>query len=177
MTGDPLTALAARAGQVLLARQRMLIAAESCTGGGIGEAMTRIPGSSRWYAGSVAAYSYEAKTALLGIPVETLERYGAVSREVAELMAAGARERMGHGGNLVSLAVTGIAGPGGGTVEKPVGTVCFAWCINGTCWSDRRHFAGNRAAVRHATIQHALQTLVEALTTSGAAATTSIDAH
>jgi nicotinamide-nucleotide amidase len=130
---------------LLQARGAMLAVAESCTGGRIAAALTGVPGSSRSFAGGVVAYTNAAKVALLGVALETLERYGAVSEETAREMARGARERFATD---IAIATTGIAGPGGGTREKPVGLVWFALDdAAGTARSFRVQTSGEREAV------------------------------
>jgi nicotinamide-nucleotide amidase len=146
----------------------MLSTAESCTGGMIAARCTDLAGSSDWFERGFVTYSNEAKHELLGVEYSLIEQHGAVSEQVAQAMALGA---MRHSHAQVSLAVTGIAGPSGGSTDKPVGTVWFAWALPSetgptlgaeTAWvkTELKHFAGGRAAVREATVQHALQTLV-----------------
>src|SRR5215831_857510 len=119
-----LASLARRVGSRLRRRGLMLATAESCTGGWIAQAVTSVAGSSDWFERGFVTYSNEAKKEMLGVRAATLSRHGAVSEEAAREMASGALKRSGA---HVAIAVTGIAGPGGGTREKPVGTVCFAW--------------------------------------------------
>ena len=154
---DTLHALAADVGQQLQARNQMLATAESCTGGWIAKVITDIPGCSAWFDCGMAAYSYEAKQALLGVRPRTLEEHGAVSRETAIEMVSGA---LVHSGATVAVAVTGIAGPGGGTEDKPVGTVWIAWKRRGG-YPQAHAFAfdGDRDAVRRKTVAEALQGL------------------
>lgn len=144
-------------------RQRlMVVTGESCTGGWIAKCLTDIAGSSAWFAAGVVAYSYEAKDALLGVNPRTLEQFGAVSEEVAREMVAGALARMGGD---VAVAVTGIAGPGGGTPDKPVGTVWIGWKRRGGYASARLfRFDGDRDAVRRQTVAAALEGLRHILT-------------
>jgi len=142
---------------LLQKRQWMLATAESCTGGLIAAACTDLAGSSNWFERGFVTYSNEAKTELLGVNARLIETHGAVSGEVAHAMALGAVTRSRA---QVSVAVTGVAGPGGGSVDKPVGTVWLGWSVDGTVLTERRHFTGDRAAVRAATVQHALQTLL-----------------
>jgi nicotinamide-nucleotide amidase len=145
--------------QCLLARKEMLVVAESCTGGGIAKAVTDLPGSSRWFERGYVTYSNEAKRELLGVPNETLEIRGAVSIETAVAMAEGAL-RNSHA--QVSAAVTGIAGPDGGTPDKPVGLVCFAWsAIQSETISTSTVFSGDRKTIREQAILMALQGLLE----------------
>ncbi len=141
-----------------------LATAESCTGGLIAAACTDLAGSSAWLECGFVTYSNAAKTALLGVETALIEAHGAVSEPVARAMALGA---LAHSRAQVSVAVTGIAGPGGGTAAKPVGTVWLAWCLPGQtatqCATQCCHFAGDRAAVRTATVQHALSGLLARL--------------
>ena len=155
-----LHALAEQVGAALRARNLMLCTAESCTGGWIAKMITDIPGCSDWFDCGMAAYSYEAKQALLGVRQETLTEHGAVSRETVLEMVSGA---LITSGASVAVAVTGIAGPTGGTPEKPVGTVWFGWSVDGQVRTERRRFDGDRATVRAATVHYALQTLVTLL--------------
>ena len=140
----------------LQARGWMLATAESCTGGMVAAACTDLAGSSQWFERGFVSYSNAAKTELLGVPAELIAQHGAVSEAVARAMAEGA---LVHSHAQVSLAVTGVAGPSGGSADKPVGTVWFGWCVAGQTHSEVRHFAGDRAAVRRATLQHALARL------------------
>ena len=140
----------------LQARGWMLATAESCTGGMVAAACTDLAGSSQWFERGFVSYSNAAKTELLGVPAELIAQHGAVSEAVARAMAEGA---LVHAHAQASLAVTGVAGPTGGSDCKPVGTVWFAWCVAGQTHSEVRHFAGDRAAVRRATLQHALARL------------------
>ena len=154
MTIDPLIRQTA---DLLHQRHWMLATAESCTGGMIAAACTDLAGSSVWFERGFVTYSNEAKTELLGVDASLIATQGAVSQAVVEAMVAGAVARSKA---QVSVAVTGVAGPGGGTPEKPVGTVWFGWSVDGQIRSERRQFEGGRAEVRAATVQHALQTLV-----------------
>ncbi|MBO9515346.1 MAG: CinA family protein [Variovorax sp.] len=147
-------ALAAR----LLARHWMMSTAESCTGGLIAGACTDLSGSSDWFERGFVTYSNAAKADLLGVDPALIAAHGAVSEPVARAMAEGAVARSPA---QVAVAVTGIAGPTGGTPDKPVGTVWFGWSVNGQVRTERRRFEGDRAAVRAATVHHALQTLAE----------------
>ena len=141
---DTLRQLAASLGERLRAERDMLVTAESCTGGWIAKAMTDVAGSSEWFDCGMVAYSYEAKQALLGVRPGTLEEHGAVSRETAVEMVSGA---LVHSGATLAVAVTGIAGPGGGTAEKPVGTVWIAWKRRaGYTHAELFHFEGDRDA-------------------------------
>ena len=144
----------------LLARRHMLATAESCTGGMIAAACTDLSGSSQWFERGFVTYSNEAKAEMLAVPPGLIEEHGAVSESVARAMADGA---LAHSRAQVSLAVTGVAGPTGGTEAKPVGTVWFAWCVGGETHSEMQHFAGDRAAVRMATVRYALKRLLSLL--------------
>jgi len=152
-----LAKLAERVGRLLAAHHQMLVTAESCTGGWIAKTITDVGGSSAWFDCGLAAYSYEAKQALLGVRAETLVRHGAVSAETVVEMVSGA---LIHSGASIAVAVTGIAGPGGGTVEKPVGTVWIAWKRRGGYPRTQIfHFAGDRDSVRRQTVAAALNGL------------------
>ena len=156
-----LAMLSEQLGERLRASRHMLVTAESCTGGWIAKAVTDVPGSSDWFDCGLAAYSYEAKQALLGVRPETLERHGAVSRETVLEMVAGA---LVHSGASLAVAVTGIAGPGGGTPDKPVGTVWIAWKRRGGYpLAELFHFDGDREAVRRQTVSAALEGLERTL--------------
>jgi nicotinamide-nucleotide amidase len=153
-TDPQLQALAERIGAQLRAARQMLVTAESCTGGWIAKMVTDIAGSSDWFDCGLVAYSYEAKQALLSVNPHTLEWHGAVSRETAIEMVSGA---LVHSGASVAVAVTGIAGPGGGTSDKPVGTVWVAWKRRGGYpKAELFQFNGDREAVRRQTVQAAL---------------------
>ncbi len=138
----------------------MMATAESCTGGLIAGACTDLSGSSAWFERGFVTYSNAAKTELLGVDAALIEMHGAVSEAVARAMAAGA---LAHSKAQVSVAVTGVAGPTGGSADKPVGTVWFGWCVNGVTATECRHFDGDRAAVRQATVAHALAGLLARL--------------
>jgi nicotinamide-nucleotide amidase len=147
----------------LLAGGRQFVTAESCTGGWIAKACTDRPGSSHWFRGGVVVYTNELKTALLGVWPATLQEAGAVSEATAREMAVGALERLGGD---VAVAVTGIAGPDGGTPDKPVGTVWFAWACRSAAGIDvrtRRHcFDGNRDEIRRQAVATALRGVLDA---------------
>lgn len=135
--------------------------AESCTGGGVSQAVTAISGSSDWFERGFVTYSNAAKQELLGVKETTLRRFGAVSEETACEMAAGAL-RASRG--TLAVAITGIAGPSGGTAAKPVGTVCFAWARKGERpSSETRHFSGDRESVRRQSVIRALEGVLELL--------------
>ena len=141
----------------LLNNGLMLATAESCTGGMIAATCTDLAGSSAWFERGFVTYSNAAKTDMLGVPAALIDEHGAVSEPVARAMAIGALK---HSAAQVSLAVTGIAGPSGGSTDKPVGTVWFAWALAQGVRSEVRRFDGDRAAVRQATVLHALQGLI-----------------
>ena len=149
--------LASTLGARMVAKQLTLCTAESCTGGWIAKTVTDIAGSSAWFDCGMAAYSYEAKQALLGVRPQTLEVHGAVSRECVVEMVSGA---LVHSGATIAVAVTGIAGPGGGSPDKPVGTVWIGWKRRGG-YADAKvfHFEGDRDAVRRQTVAAALRGL------------------
>lgn len=143
--------------QQLTGQQRRVATAESCTGGGIAQAMTDVAGSSAWFERGVVSYSNEAKQELLGVKPATLENHGAVSKAVALEMACGVLQRSRA---QVSVAVTGVAGPGGGSPEKPVGLVWIAWGLAAN--NAQAHcfqFTGDRRAVREKTVLEAIQGL------------------
>jgi nicotinamide-nucleotide amidase len=144
----------------LTERGWMMTAAESCTGGWIAKCCTDLAGSSAWFDRGFVTYSNAAKKELLGVGAGLLETAGAVSREVALQMAQGARFRAGVN---IAVAVTGIAGPDGGTTDKPVGTVWFGWSTEGSNDAELKRFHGDRDAVRRQTVAHALQGLIERL--------------
>ncbi len=156
---DPLLELATRVGSALKARGLVLATAESCTGGWIAQAVTAVPGSSDWFDRAFVTYSNRAKREMLGVHAETLDRHGAVSEDTAREMAMGALAASGAG---VTVAVTGVAGPTGGTPAKPVGMVCFAWALaGGGVAAVTRHFAGDRQAVRRQSVIFALEGILE----------------
>ncbi|MCM2309378.1 MAG: nicotinamide-nucleotide amidohydrolase family protein [Sulfuritalea sp.] len=139
-------------------RQLLLATAESCTGGWAAQVITHTAGSSAWFERGFVTYSNPAKVELLGVRQETLDRHGAVSPETAAEMAAGALK---NSKAMISLAITGIAGPTGGSPGKPVGTVCFAWCrVGETAVAETAVFAGDREAVRRQAVLHALRGLL-----------------
>lgn len=161
-TDTELHALAEHLGNRLRAHHDHLVTAESCTGGWIAKTVTDIPGSSDWFDCGMAAYSYEAKQALLGVRSQTLETQGAVSRETVIEMVSGALARSGAS---VAVAVTGIAGPGGAIEGKPIGTVWIAWKRRGGYpVAEVFHFDGDREAVRRQTVAKALQGLDSLMT-------------
>jgi len=157
-----LEALALRLGRALLVRGWRVAAAESCTGGWIAKTLTDVAGSSQWFDGSVVSYSNASKTDLLGVSPDLLAAHGAVSEQVVRAMATAARDRF-H--TQLAVAVSGIAGPDGGTPDKPVGTVWFAWAAptgSGTgIGAARRVFAGGRESVRRQSVAFAIERLVD----------------
>ena len=156
-----LTRLAAELGARLLAAREQVSTAESCTGGGIAEAITRIPGSSAWFEAGYVTYSNAQKNKLLGVAEDLFGTVGAVSREVVEAMVRGAQAASGA---RYAVAVSGVAGPDGGSPDKPVGTVWLAWGDGGQLFSRRRQFVGDRAQVRRQTVEAALEGLLHLLT-------------
>ena len=161
MSEDHITALAGQLGEACRLRGRMLVLAESCTGGGVGEAITRIPGSSAWLDRGFITYSNAAKEEQLGVKVETLLTHGAVSEATAREMVLGA---LRWSRADTAAAVTGIAGPDGGSRDKPVGLVWFAWCVRGgAARVESRQLAGDREAVRRQAVEIALKGLLNAL--------------
>jgi nicotinamide-nucleotide amidase len=165
---NDLLSLADQLGQQLSKRGQMLALAESCTGGWIAQSVTEIAGSSAWFDRGFVTYSNAAKIAMLGVRESTLQQYGAVSPQTATEMVAGALK---FSDADMALAVTGIAGPGGGTAEKPVGLVFIAWQTRGQpCRCLEQHFEGDRHAVRRQTVQKALQCLLDEFHTDPAEA-------
>ena len=161
MPSDTLTTLATLVGAKLKAKGLLLATAESCTGGWVAQAVTAIAGSSDWFERGFVSYSNAAKQDMLGVTSETLLEHGAVSEETAREMAAGALVRS-HA--QVAVAITGVAGPSGGTPDKPVGMVCFAWAMKeGAVIAETRHFEGNRESVRRQSVIAALQGVLECL--------------
>lgn len=162
VTEAELTALSAEVGQALAVARLMLATAESCTGGWVGRAITSVSGSANWYERGFITYSETAKQEMLGVPAELLEQHGAVSEPTARAMAEGA---LAHSHAQVALAVTGIAGPTGGSERKPVGMVWFAWAAQGRpteaiCY----RFDGDREAIRRQSVAVALRGVLKLLT-------------
>jgi len=150
-----LTSLAIKVGAKLRGKGLMLATAESCTGGWVAQAVTSVAGSSDWFERGFVTYSDTAKQEMLGVSARTLATHGAVSEETAREMARGA---LSHSHAQVALAITGIAGPGGGSPEKPVGMVCFAWAVTGgKLVVQTLHFKGDRESVRRQSVIAALQ--------------------
>ena len=148
----------------LLNRQWKLATAESCTGGLIAACCTDVAGSSDWFDRGFVTYSNAAKTEMLGVDAALIAEHGAVSEQVVRAMVQGALQ---HSAAQVAVAVTGVAGPGGGSAAKPVGTVWLGWATPAGVVTELQHFAGDRAQVRAATVQRALQRLAELLPTAG----------
>jgi len=152
-----LEALALKLGRALLVHRWRVATAESCTGGWIAKVLTDVPGSSQWFESGVVAYSNAAKTSLLGVEPGLVAAHGAVSGPVARAMADGARARLGVD---LAVAVSGVAGPDGGTADKPVGTVCFAWSTPQGTHTEIRQFGGDREAVRRHSVAHGIERLI-----------------
>jgi nicotinamide-nucleotide amidase len=150
--------LAAKAGKRLKAVGAKLVTAESCTGGWAAQAVTAISGSSGWFDRGFVTYSNEAKRQMLGVKGATLRKHGAVSEETAREMAKGALRKSRAS---IAVAVTGVAGPTGGSKEKPVGMVCFAFATSRAVSSETRRFRGNRESVRRQSVVHALKGILE----------------
>ena len=155
-----MTGLAHKVGEALKAKGLRLVTAESCTGGWVAMALTAVAGSSDWFERGYVTYSNAAKREDLGVAAETLARHGAVSEQTAREMAAGALKK---GGARVALAITGVAGPTGGTPAKPVGTVCFAWTDGSKMLSETKRFDGDRERVRRQSVERSLQGILELL--------------
>lgn len=152
--------LAARVGNALQSKNLLLVTAESCTGGGIAQAVTEIAGSSEWFDCGFVTYSNASKTDMLDVSAALIALHGTVSEEIAAAMAEGA---LANSNAHVAIATTGIAGPGGAVPGKPVGTVCFAWSMHGNTHTERLVFQGDRQSVRQQTVAHALQGLLRFL--------------
>jgi nicotinamide-nucleotide amidase len=156
MTYDILD-LAAKVGSALQEKGLLLTTAESCTGGGVAQAITEIAGSTSWFDCGFVAYSNASKTEMLDVPAALIAQLGTVSEEVAAAMATGA---LASSNAHVAVSTTGIAGPAGAVPGKPVGTVCFGWARGDTIHTERLVFAGDRQSVREQTVAHALQGLL-----------------
>ena len=153
--------LARRLGQRLKAANAMLVTAESCTGGWAAQVATSVAGSSEWFERGFVTYSNASKEEVLGVRAETLRRHGAVSEQTAREMALGALERSR---GTVAFSITGVAGPSGGSEDKPVGTVCFSWAgPESLLRSQTRLFTGGREAVRRQSVVHALEGVIDLL--------------
>jgi len=150
--------LAARVGRALEARGLLLATAESCTGGGVAQAITEIPGSTGWFERGFVTYSNASKSEMLDVPGALIAQVGSVSEEVAGAMAQGA---VANSNADVAISTTGIAGPSGAVPGKPVGTVCFGWSKGDTTHTERLVFTGDRQAVREQTVAHALAGLLK----------------
>jgi len=161
MADKRLYELAEQVGAALKARALMLVTAESCTGGWIGEAVTMVPGSSDWFERGFITYTNTSKHEMLGVKTATLDRHGAVSEQTVKEMAAGA---LANSHAHIAVAVSGIAGPAGGTPDKPVGTVCLAWALrSGEPVAEIRRFAGDRETVRRLAVERALAGVLDLL--------------
>lgn len=152
---------AEKVAQRLKARGGMIVTAESCTGGWVAQELTAIAGSSVWFDRGFVTYSNEAKQEMLGVRAQTLKTHGAVSEETALEMAQGALK---HSRGTVAIAITGIAGPTGGSATKPIGTVCFAWATKGKpAHAETKRFSGDREAVRRQSVDFSLAKVLELL--------------
>jgi len=161
---EEITRLATGLGKQLKEQGLKVATAESCTGGWLGQAITSVGGSSQWYERGFITYSNEAKQEMLGVRPETIARYGAVSEQVAREMAEGA---VVGSRAAIGIAVTGIAGPQGGSKEKPVGTICFAWAHAGRpTLAETKWFTGGRAAIRSQSVAYAIAALNKLLSQS-----------
>ncbi len=157
-----LIAIVEAVGQKLKENKRMLATAESCTGGWVGMVITSVPGTSHWYDRGFVTYSNTSKREMLGVPAEVIARFGAVSEQTARAMADGALK---NSNAWITLSVTGIAGPEGGSEDKPVGLVCFAWAgRKQETVSESRIFEGDRQEVRAQAVQHALEGVIKFVT-------------
>ncbi|MDT3705439.1 MAG: CinA family protein [Thiobacillus sp.] len=161
VSDEELHQLARELGEKLLHRGWMLATAESCTGGWAGQLLTSLPGSSQWYERGFITYANAAKVEMLGVPEATLATHGAVSEETAGAMASGA---LAHSHTQAALAISGIAGPGGGTPQKPVGLVCYGWALaDGTVMSSTCRLSGDREEIRSRAVAAALRGLIDLL--------------
>jgi nicotinamide-nucleotide amidase len=159
VSDEELHQLAGELGELLRARNWMLATAESCTGGWVGQLVTALPGSSQWYERGFITYANAAKIEMLGVPAATIDEHGAVSEQTASAMAAGA---LAHSHAQAALAISGIAGPGGGTRQKPVGLVCYGWALaDGTVMSSTCRLDGDREEIRSRAVAAALRGLIE----------------
>ena len=156
-TTNDIFTLAASVGQALQAHRLVLATAESCTGGGISQAVTEVAGSTSWFDCGFVVYSNASKTELLDVPDALIAQFGSVSEEVAAVMAQGA---LANSNANVALSTTGIAGPTGAVPGKPVGTVCFGWATKDAVHTERLVFTGDRQSVREQSVRHALQGLL-----------------
>ncbi len=159
--GLPVESMVTRIGELLVARNQTVTAVESCTGGGVSRLFTMVPGSSAWFECGFVTYSNSAKSAMVGVPEDLIEQYGAVSCEVARAMALGGRLHSRAG---CAVSVTGVAGPTGGTPDKPVGTVCFGWALrDNAVHAESCLFDGERNSIREQSVEHALSGLLKLL--------------
>lgn len=149
--------LAEKVGDALKSRKLLLTVAESCTGGGICQAVTEIAGSSEWFDCGFVTYSNSSKSEILNISASLIAQHGAVSEEIAAAMAQGA---LANSEAHIALSTTGIAGPGGAVPGKPVGTICFGWLVGGVTHTERKVFTGDRHAIREQTVAYALNRLL-----------------
>lgn len=149
-----------RLATLLINKKKRIVTAESCTGGWVAKACTDLPGSSEWFEGGIVSYSNALKISALGVSQLTLDRCGAVSEQIVREMANGALKQLGGD---ISVAVSGVAGPDGGTANKPVGTVCFAWADKFGIESKTYLFAGNRETIRHQAVFAALAGIIKKL--------------
>ena len=159
-TMQQLEQLAIQLGAMLAAQGRQLVTAESCTGGWVSMLITSVAGSSSWFDRGFVTYSNQSKQEMLGVSGQVIEINGAVSEETARQMAGGA---VANSQANTAVSITGIAGPGGGTQQKPVGTVCFGWQLGDQCDTETCHFPGDRRAVREQAVSHALTGLIRRL--------------
>lgn len=157
-----LESLASQLGDELISRGESLVTAESCTGGWVSMLITSIAGSSSWFDRGFVSYSNESKQEMLAVDRQVIEIHGAVSEETARHMVKGAIE---HSRAQAGLSVTGIAGPGGGSPEKPVGTVCFGWQVDGQCETETCHFSGSRQEIREQSVRQVLTGILARLET------------
>ncbi|MCE4061690.1 CinA family protein [Pandoraea sputorum] len=155
-----LAQLSVKIGNRLRDERLLLATAESCTGGLVAAAITDISGSSNWFERGFVTYSNQAKSEMIGVPPELIDKHGAVSEPVARAMAEGA---LLNSRAQISLSITGVAGPGGGTADKPVGMVCFGWSNRITTIVETKHFKGDRTQVRSQAAQYALRGVIELL--------------
>ena len=159
MNQEKLERISSELGELLKLKDYSFTCAESCTGGWVGHALTSIPGSSEWFGSSFVTYSYEAKTQILEVSSQDLDSFGAVSEEIVEQMISGALHKSGAN---IGVAISGIAGPAGGTDTKPVGTVCFAWKMEGQdVITSTEYFAGERNEIRYSSVERALMGTIE----------------
>ena len=163
LTDSELGYIASDLGAALLARGWKVACAESCTGGWIAKTLTDIPGSSAWFGWGLVTYANDSKVAFLDVPIAMLDVYGAVSEPVVRAMADGVKRRSGA---ELAVSVSGIAGPDGGSVKKPIGTVWFAWSGPAGIEAQVHRFEGDRESVRRASVARALQGLQMLLTDS-----------